>query len=281
MIHILLLLLITIPVFRSDEAAELLYNGLVINFNVESDDAPTSPAIAPNQIKTPNKKAAETNSELTKSAPSNDQHDAKAASVEKKSKSINKTMEKTSSPLKEADRMKNVETEKRRQFILEQLEKSAEELKNQELEAKRIEKLAQKARIKKYQEMKNAFSQILENASHETNDNSNFNLSTETISQESLSESSINSSVNTGLGNRKVLFIPDIQDQSQKEGRIVINICVNAKGDVISARYTQKGSTTTDPYLIDLAATSARLYKFSPANAPRQCGIVHIDFVVK
>ena len=71
---------------------------------------------------------------------------------------------------------------------------------------------------------------------------------------------------------------PNIVDNTQKEGRVVVKICVDNSGKVISANYTQVGSTTTDAHLIDLAEKGVLEYLFSESPAERQCGRVFIDF---
>lgn len=84
--------------------------------------------------------------------------------------------------------------------------------------------------------------------------------------------------VGGGLGDRGVLYEPEIQEQSQKKGRVVVNVCVDTRGNVISATYTQKGSTTTDSDLRGLAERSARKFKFTPSDIEKQCGTITIDF---
>ncbi|TVR78701.1 MAG: energy transducer TonB [Saprospirales bacterium] len=84
--------------------------------------------------------------------------------------------------------------------------------------------------------------------------------------------------VGGGLGDRGVLFEPSIQDNSQKTGRVVVRVCVNAEGEVVSAEYTQRGSTTTDGELRQKAIDSARRFKFTKSNIDRQCGTITIDF---
>ena len=56
-----------------------------------------------------------------------------------------------------------------------------------------------------------------------------------------------------GLEDRGIVYQPQIRDNTQKTGRVVVRICVDNEGNVISARFTQKGSTTTDSHLISLA----------------------------
>ncbi len=84
-----------------------------------------------------------------------------------------------------------------------------------------------------------------------------------------------------GLGSRGLLYAPVITDSSQQTGRVVVNICVNAQGKVISADFTQKGSTTTDSHLISLAVSNAKKYKFSESSTAEQCGDITIDFKLK
>ena len=87
--------------------------------------------------------------------------------------------------------------------------------------------------------------------------------------------------VGGGLGNRGVVYEPNINDNSQKVGRVVVNVCVDAKGEVISATYTQRGSTTTDSDLKALAIKSAKRFRFNESQTDKQCGTITIDFKVQ
>lgn len=81
-----------------------------------------------------------------------------------------------------------------------------------------------------------------------------------------------------GLEGRGVVYTPTIQDYSQKTGRVVVRICVDRSGRVISAEYTQAGSTTSDGDLRNIAVTNAKKFKFSPGSIDRQCGTITVDF---
>jgi len=85
----------------------------------------------------------------------------------------------------------------------------------------------------------------------------------------------------SGFGDRQLLYAPTITDNSQKTGKVIIKICVDQSGKVSKAKYTQKGSTTTDAYLISLAEKNAKKYKFDTSSAAEQCGNVIIDFKLK
>jgi TonB family protein len=87
--------------------------------------------------------------------------------------------------------------------------------------------------------------------------------------------------VGGGLGDRGVVFEPKIKDDSQKTGTVVVRVCVNRNGEVISADYTQKGSTTADSELRQIAITSAKKFKFSKSSVDKQCGTITIDFKVR
>lgn len=87
--------------------------------------------------------------------------------------------------------------------------------------------------------------------------------------------------VGEGLETRGVLYEPAFEDNSQKSGTVVIRICVDSSGRVISARYTQRGSTTTDSELITIALSNSKKYRFTPSDIPEQCGTVTISFIVR
>jgi len=89
------------------------------------------------------------------------------------------------------------------------------------------------------------------------------------------------SNIGGGLAERGVLYEPDINDNSQKVGRVVIRVCVNGKGIVTESKFTQKGSTSTDITLIDIAEKAAAQYRFSPSGLEKQCGTISIDFKLK
>jgi len=81
-----------------------------------------------------------------------------------------------------------------------------------------------------------------------------------------------------GLGNRGVVSEPKIVDNSQKEGRVIIKVCVNSDGNVVSADYTQKGSSTQDATLVNIAKKNAMKFKFTSSDVSQQCGTITYDF---
>ncbi|MDH3245191.1 MAG: hypothetical protein OEM26_11290 [Saprospiraceae bacterium] len=87
--------------------------------------------------------------------------------------------------------------------------------------------------------------------------------------------------VGGGLGDRGVIFEPTIKDNSQKTGTVVVRVCVDQNGDVVSAKFTQKGSTTADSDLVRIAIQSSERFRFSKSSIDKQCGTITIDFKVR
>lgn len=64
----------------------------------------------------------------------------------------------------------------------------------------------------------------------------------------------------------------------KERGKAVINICVNAKGKVISAEFVRRKSTITSQSLIDLVVGCAEQYKYEKApGMPNACGEITIQ----
>lgn len=85
--------------------------------------------------------------------------------------------------------------------------------------------------------------------------------------------------VGGGLSGRGVVKRgPRITDNSQEQGTVMLDVCVDRDGNVISAEYKLKGSTTADTRLINLAIQNAKQWKFAPGNVDKQCGTIRYDF---
>ena len=67
----------------------------------------------------------------------------------------------------------------------------------------------------------------------------------------------------------------------QKSGKVVIEVCVNSSGTVVSADYTQRGSTTSDSELKSKALQAAKGYRFASSSADQQCGTITFNFTLK
>lgn len=82
------------------------------------------------------------------------------------------------------------------------------------------------------------------------------------------------------LTGRKAAALPKPNYNSNKQGKVVVKIWVDRKGNVIKAEPGQKGSTTTDAYLLRKAKEAAMQAKFTPNNEAQeqQIGTITYDF---
>ena len=85
------------------------------------------------------------------------------------------------------------------------------------------------------------------------------------------------------LTNRKASSIPIPRAAFQEEGKVVVEITVDKNGNVIKAKPGVKGSTTSNPNLLDIARRAAMSAKFNPSSdAPEeQKGTITYNFILK
>jgi protein TonB len=82
------------------------------------------------------------------------------------------------------------------------------------------------------------------------------------------------------LKGRNMLSVPIIQDNSQDEGKVVVEILVDRKGNVIRATPGARGTTTNSPVLFKKAQEAAFKAKFTPNDqvAEEQTGTMTFIF---
>ena len=80
------------------------------------------------------------------------------------------------------------------------------------------------------------------------------------------------------IANRTILQSEEAYATTEKRGTIAIKICVDRAGNVMSAKFTQRGSTTFNSYLKKVALKAAKSIKFATLDVPEQCGIVNYKF---
>ena len=82
-----------------------------------------------------------------------------------------------------------------------------------------------------------------------------------------------------GLKGRKLSNSGKEVQNCNESGTVVVQITVNRSGNVIDARYT-KGTTNTNPCLVNPAIATAKKYKWQPdSNAPEtQVGFIVVNF---
>lgn len=96
-----------------------------------------------------------------------------------------------------------------------------------------------------------------------------------------LSGKTTGSGVVEGFGGRGYTKPAPPKDDSQETGNVAITVCVDKNGNVTSADYTQKGSTTTSATLKAIAIANAKKYKFAGNGPDKQCGTITYRFSVK
>lgn len=80
------------------------------------------------------------------------------------------------------------------------------------------------------------------------------------------------------VAERSVIQSEEAYAKSSKRGVVAIKVCVDASGQVTSAKFTQRGSTTFDSYLKKIALKAAKNIKFAASDQTEQCGIVNYKF---
>ncbi len=89
------------------------------------------------------------------------------------------------------------------------------------------------------------------------------------------------SGVVEGFGGRGFKSPGKPNDDSQETGTIAVRVCIDKNGNVTSAEYTQKGSSTASSRLKTIAIANAKKYKFEAGGPDSQCGTITYTFRVK
>lgn len=91
------------------------------------------------------------------------------------------------------------------------------------------------------------------------------------------------SGIGFNLTGRRLVVRPNISDNSQEVGTVVIRIKVDNRGNVIDAQYTSAGSTTSSQTLVAKAIKAAKSAKFNADldAAAVQSGTMTFKFKVK
>ncbi len=261
--------------------------GILVNFGYEesgSGQIDPSPSQAkpvpeteasieePTQTPSPTK-SSETNQEVIT------QNIEEAATLEEKKKE--KPVEKTKEELEK----EQVERERIEQERIDEIERKKQE---EEIAKKRAEEERRRKEIE--DRFKNTLGQ-----GQNPNDN---NSSGEGISEGDSNQGKENGDPNSnnygdgkGLGDDGISFsldgrgkvaLPKPILQRDEYGTVVIEIRVNANGDVVAATPIDKGSTTTNQYLRELARNAALKARFTTKpNAPDQFGTITYRFILE
>ena len=80
-----------------------------------------------------------------------------------------------------------------------------------------------------------------------------------------------------GLGRRSILNQPNILILSDEDGKVVLNVCVNRNGKVISADFDPSKSTITKESLVSLASRKVKEFWWEKSRKKEQCGYIVFD----
>ncbi|SEP93346.1 hypothetical protein SAMN05421824_0733 [Hyunsoonleella jejuensis] len=112
-------------------------------------------------------------------------------------------------------------------------------------------------------------------------DLSSFSKVNELLKKQKGEGANTKSTVSYSLKNRDDIYLPIPVYLCETSGKIVVNITVNADGDVIDA-YTNTSSTSSNECLIEHALQYARDSRFSKNSAkPTQIGSITFNFIGK
>lgn len=98
----------------------------------------------------------------------------------------------------------------------------------------------------------------------------------ESVDRDAIQELEIDESLTVvmgnGLGKRKIEVEPEIFLIADKSGRVVIDVCVDGTGKVLSAELNTEKSTINRGGLVSLALRKTKEFSFYPSFRDEQCG---------
>lgn len=87
-------------------------------------------------------------------------------------------------------------------------------------------------------------------------------------------------SVSRGLQGRNIVRTPSFEDEFNENAKVSVDVRVDANGNVISADFQPKGSTTSDPSLKAIAIRKAKQVKFNSSDS-ESFGTIVFNFRLK
>jgi outer membrane biosynthesis protein TonB len=87
-------------------------------------------------------------------------------------------------------------------------------------------------------------------------------------------------SVSRGLQGRSIVRTPSFEDEFNENAKVAIDVRVDASGNVISAEYQPRGSTTSDPSMKAIAIRKAKQVKFNSSSS-ESAGTIVFNFRLK
>lgn len=87
-------------------------------------------------------------------------------------------------------------------------------------------------------------------------------------------------SVSRGLQGRNIVRTPSFEDEFNENAKVAVDIRIDASGNVISAEYQPRGSTTSDPSMKAIAIRKAKQVKFNTSSS-ESAGTIIFNFRLK
>lgn len=90
-------------------------------------------------------------------------------------------------------------------------------------------------------------------------------------------------SISRGLSGRRISRFPSFEDEFNENAKVAVDVRVDRNGNVVSATYQPRGSTTSDAGMRNIALNKARQLKFNPnADGPEtDIGTIVFNFKLK
>jgi TonB family protein len=80
------------------------------------------------------------------------------------------------------------------------------------------------------------------------------------------------------MAGRTLTQKPSISDQSQTEGKIIVTVVVNSRGEVLSAKAGARGTTLSNSSIQRKCEDAALRARFSPSDREEQTGTITFIF---
>lgn len=88
-------------------------------------------------------------------------------------------------------------------------------------------------------------------------------------------------SIRSGLDGRRITRLPSFEDEFNENAKVAVDITVDKAGNVIQAVVNQRGTTTTNQTIRNIALRKARSLKLNSGTAEEQTGTLVFNFKLR
>ncbi len=88
-------------------------------------------------------------------------------------------------------------------------------------------------------------------------------------------------SIRSGLNGRRITKLPSFEDDFNENAKVAVDITVDKAGNVTMAIVNQRGTTTTNQNIRNIALRKARSLKLNSGNAEEQTGTLVFNFKLR